>query len=414
MRILHLADLHFGKSIHGVSLLENGDQGYWVERFLELADGQKPDAIVIAGDVYDRSSPSGEAVELLSRMLTGLAERGIPVMMVAGNHDSAQRLAFARPMLARQGLHISRPLFGSDQLERVTLRDEYGPVTFWLMPYVYPALIAQALGDESLRDYDTAVRALLARQNVDFGERNVLIAHQNVTANGQEVERGGSESMVGGVGQIDYRSFEGFDYVALGHIHAAYPVGRETVRYAGSPLCYHFNELRQPEKGPVLVELGAKGTPVGIEVLKIPPLHPMRELRGSLEELRAGEIAFPRQNEYLRLVLTDQRLSPEISAFFEELFRSRGSILMERCSEYDPFREAGSAPTANALEQKSIRKLFADFYTERSGGDGPDAEDLALLAYAEELTLQADPHVPPREAEIENILAFIAEQEAKA
>ena len=414
MRILHLADLHFGKSIHGVSLLENGDQGYWVERFLELADGQKPDAIVIAGDVYDRSSPSGEAVELLSRMLTGLAERGIPVMMVAGNHDSAQRLAFARPMLARQGLHISRPLFGSDQLERVTLRDEYGPVTFWLMPYVYPALIAQALGDESLRDYDTAVRALLARQNVDFGERNVLIAHQNVTANGQEVERGGSESMVGGVGQIDYRSFEGFDYVALGHIHAAYPVGRETVRYAGSPLCYHFNELRQPEKGPVLVELGAKGTPPEIRVLTIPPLHPMRELRGSLEELRAGEIAFPRQNEYLRLVLTDQRLSPEISAFFEELFHSRGSILMERCSEYDPFREAGSAPTANALEQKSIRELFADFYTERSGGDGPDAEDLALLAYAEELTLQADPHVPPREAEIENILAFIAEQEAKA
>ena len=143
MRILHLADLHFGKSIHGVSLLENGDQGYWVERFLELADAQRPDAILIAGDVYDRSSPSGEAVELLSRMLTGLAERKIPVLMVAGNHDSAQRLAFARPMLARQGLHISRPLFGSDQLEKVTLRDEYGPVSFWLMPYVYPALIAR-------------------------------------------------------------------------------------------------------------------------------------------------------------------------------------------------------------------------------------------------------------------------------
>ena len=414
MRILHLADLHFGKSIHGVSLLENGDQGYWVERFLELADAQRPDAILIAGDVYDRSSPSGEAVELLSRMLTGLAERKIPVLMVAGNHDSAQRLAFARPMLARQGLYISRPLFGSDQLEKVTLRDEYGPVSFWLMPYVYPALIARALGDESLRDYDTALRALLARQNVDFRERNVLIAHQNVTANGQEVERGGSESMVGGVGQIDYRCFDGFDYVALGHIHAAYPVGRETVRYAGSPLCYHFNELRQPEKGPVLVELGAKGTPPEIRVLTIPPLHPMRELRGSLEELRASELAVPRQNEYLRLVLTDQRLSPEISAFFEELFSSRGSILMERCSEYDPFRETGSAPTASALEQKSIRELFTDFYTERSGGEGPEEEDLALLAYAEELALRADPHVPPGEAEIENILAFLAKQEVKA
>ena len=164
----------------------------------------------------------------------------------------------------------------------------------------------------------------------------------------------------------------------------------------------------------MLVTLGAKGTPVGIEVLRIPPLHPMRELRGSLEELRASELAFPRQNEYLRLVLTDQRLSPEISAFFEELFRSRGSILMERCSEYDPFREAGSAPTASALEQKSIRELFTDFYTERSGGEGPDEADLALLAYAEELALRADPHAPPREAEIDNILAFLAKQEVEA
>ena len=132
-------------------------------------------------------------------------------MMVAGNHDSVQRLSFAGPLLARQGLHISRPLFGSDRLERVTLNDEYGPVTFWLMPYVYPALIAQAIGEECPRDFDGAVRALLARQNVDFSQRNVLIAHQNVTASGREGLRGGSESMVGGVGQIDYSAFDGFD-----------------------------------------------------------------------------------------------------------------------------------------------------------------------------------------------------------
>ena len=162
-----------------------------------------------------------------------------------------------------------------------------------------------------------AVRALLERQPIDFTQRNVLVAHQNVTANGAEVERGGSESMIGGVGQIDYRCFDGFDYVALGHIHAACAVGRDTVRYAGSPLCYHFNEARQPEKGPVLVTLGEKGTPVQIEVVKIPPLHPMRELRGALQELREAELAQPRRNEYLRLVLTDQRLTPEVSSFFD-------------------------------------------------------------------------------------------------
>ena len=414
MRILHIADLHFGKSIHGVSMLENGDQGYWVDRFLALADEKTPDAVVIAGDVYDRSAPSGDAVELLSRMLTGLSEREIPVMMVAGNHDSVQRLSFASPMLARQGLHISRPLYGTDQLVRVTLEDEYGPVTFWLMPYVYPAMISQALGEESLRDYDAAIRALLDRQNVDFSQRNLLIAHQNVTANGAEVERGGSESMIGGVGQIDYRCFDGFDYVALGHIHAACAVGRDTVRYAGSPLCYHFNEARQPEKGPVLVTLGEKGTPVQIEVVKIPPLHPMRELRGALQELREAELAQPRRNEYLRLVLTDQRLTPEVSSFFDELFRSRGSILMDRCSEYDPFHENASAPASGAPEQKSVRELFGDFYAERSGGSAPDEEDLALLSLAEEIAMHADTHAAPTAEEIDRLLSYLAKQEAKA
>ena len=166
MRLIHISDLHFGKSIHGVSLLENGDQGAWVDRFLELAEKEKPDAVLIAGDVYDRSSPSGDAVELLSRMLTALASLKIQVMMVAGNHDSVQRLSFAGPLLARQGLHISRPLYGSPELSHVTLEDPHGPVTFWLMPYVYPALISQALGDPGLRDSDSAVRALLAAQKV--------------------------------------------------------------------------------------------------------------------------------------------------------------------------------------------------------------------------------------------------------
>ncbi len=414
MRFLHLADLHFGKSIHGVSLLENGDQDHWVDGFLACAEEIGPDAVVIAGDVYDRSAPSGGAVQLLSRMLTRLSELGIPVLMVAGNHDSPERLSFAGPLLARQGLHISRPLFGSDQLVHVTLTDADGPVTFWLMPYVYPALISQALGDESLREYGAAVRALLARQEADFTQRNVLIAHQNVTAAGAEAIRGGSETMVGGVGGIDYRCFDGFDYVALGHIHAACAVGRAAVRYAGSPLCYHFNETHQPGKGPVLVELGAKGEPVRTEVLRIAPLHPMRELRGSFEELRDKELGSSRTDEYLRLVLTDRRLSPEISAFFDDLFRSRGSVLMERCSEYDPFRADALAPASEAVESKSVGELFSGFYAERSGGDSPSESDLALLAYAEELTRHAQVHGAPAKEDVDKLLAYMARQEAQS
>jgi exonuclease SbcD len=294
----------------------------------------------------------------------------------------------------------------------VTFKDRHGPVTFWLMPYVFPALVAQALGEEHFSDSDTAVRALLKRQGVDFTQRNVLIAHQNVTAGGAEAERGGSESMVGGVGQIDYTAFDGFDYVALGHIHAAYPVGRESVRYAGSPLCYHFNETKQPAKGPVLVELGEKGEAVKIETLVLPPLHPMRELRGSYDALREAALGDTARGEYLRIVLTDRRVSPEIAAFFHELYESRGSIVMELCADYEQFVGETAALSRGDVEQKSVPNLFADFYTDRAGGVPPTDEDDALLSYAGELLSRADSHSAPTEQDIRKLLDFLSEQEA--
>ena len=189
MKFLHLADLHLGKTIAGVSLLESGDQPRWVEDFLALAAETAPDAVLIAGDVYDRSAPSGDAVQLLDRLLTGLAGLHIPSLLVAGNHDSGQRLAFAGDLLKKQQVHIAGMLPPGGALEHVTLEDAYGPVTFWLLPYVFPALAAQALGDESIRDYDTAVRRLLAAQKIDFSQRNVLLAHQNVTCGGAEAPR---------------------------------------------------------------------------------------------------------------------------------------------------------------------------------------------------------------------------------
>ena len=229
MKIIHLADLHLGKTLHRVSLLEAGDQPHWVDSFLRLCGEVQPDAVLIAGDVYDRGAPAAGAVELLSRLLTGLTDRGIQVLLIPGNHDSPQRLAFGRELLAREGLHIAPPLTPPGALTRVTLEDEHGPVDFWLMPYLFPALAAEALGTE-LRDYDAAVRAVLAAQPVDFTRRNVLAAHQNVTVGGVAAERGGSETMVGGVGQVDASAFDGFDYVALGHIHGGYALGTPGLR----------------------------------------------------------------------------------------------------------------------------------------------------------------------------------------
>ena len=413
MKFLHIADLHFGKSVHGVSLLENGDQTAWVQCFLRLAEEVKPDAVVVAGDVYDRSAPSGDAVALLDCLLTALAERHIPVMMIAGNHDSGQRLSFGGSLLARQNICIAGVL--SKELTHVTLPDPdgHGPVTFWLMPYIFPALAAQVLEDEDIRDYDTAVRKLLAAQNVDFTQRNVIVAHQNVTENGAEALRGGSESMVGGVGQVDYTAFDGFDYAALGHIHAAYHVGRASVRYAGSPLCYHFSETRQPTKGPVLVELGVKGEEPKIQTCLIPPLHPMREVKGSWEQLRDSELGQARENEYLRIVLTDRRISPEIAGFFRGLCENRGSILMEITSEYDPFREVSSAHPGQAQTEKSVEELFSDFYAARNDGTAPEEDDLALLHFAGEHVRHAQSTGEQDADGVEILLQFIMEQEAE-
>ena len=386
MKLLHLADLHLGKMLCGVSLLENGDQTDWVEKLLLLVQQERPDAVVVAGDVYDRGMPSGAAMQLWSRLVTGIAQLNIPVFAAAGNHDSGERLSCFQELLAQKKVYISGIL--QRELLHVTLQDAFGPVTVWLLPYVFPAAVCAVLEDETVRDYDTAVRRILEEQPLDPAQRNVLVAHQNVTKDGLEGLRGGSESMVGGIGQVDYTAFDAFDYAALGHIHASYAVGRPQVRYAGSPLCYHFDECRQPPKGPLLVELGEKGTEPQIRTFSVPPLHPMVELRGTYEELlaKSRETA---PGSYVKLVLTDRAITPEISSLFEETFRAKGSILMERISEFKRFTGESTGPELHKLRQKSVEELFADFYTERAGG-APAPEDIALMHRAAELLRNSD------------------------
>lgn len=402
MRLIHVADLHFGKSLHGVNLLESGDQPHWADEFLKLAAELRPDAVLIAGDVYDRGAPAAGAVALLSRMTTELTELGAAVLIVPGNHDSARRLAFGRKLLSRAGLHIAPPLTAPGKLSRVTLGDEHGPVDFWLMPYLFPALAAEALGTE-LRDYDAAVRAVLAAQEIDFSRRNVLIAHQNVTVGGAECERGGSESAVGGVGQVEYTAFDGFDYSALGHIHAGYPVGRPAVRYAGSPLCYHFHETKQAAKGPLLVELGAKGEAPVVTLLPVAPLHSMRALEGEYAALRESGLLQAGENEYLSVTLTDRRITPELSDELHGLCALRGSLLMELRST---FREGGTggALSAAALREKGLAELFAEFCALRCDGAALSDAELRLLDRAAELAERAELREAPEEAQIEQLL----------
>ena len=232
MKFFHLADLHFGKIIHGYSMIEMEDQKFWMKQLIEQAKKIKPNAIVIAGDVYDRAIPSKEAVNLFDEFLTQLAELAIPVLMISGNHDSGTRLAFGDKLLCHQGIYIAGEV--KKEICCVTLEDEYGPVNFWLLPYLFPAVVNSILEREDLKDYDSAIRALLAEQKIDHTQRNVMVAHQFVVAGSEKPSMGGSETTVGGIGQIDASVFEEFDHTALGHIHNAQCMGKKNVRYAGS------------------------------------------------------------------------------------------------------------------------------------------------------------------------------------
>jgi len=215
--------------------------------------------------------------------------------------------------------------------------------------------------------------------------------------------------MVGGVGQIDFSAFDGFDYVALGHIHAAYPVGREAVRYVGSPLCYHFDETKQPAKGPVLVELGAKGTKPAMETRAIAPLHPMREIKGAYRAIQAAELQNTSRGEYIRIVLTDRRPEPEIYRFFRGLFENRDSIVLELVSEYSPFGAVSPVLSSREAAERSVEDLFMDFYSERLNGEAPDPQTEALLRFAGEQVRHAGPADVERQAEA--LRKFALEQE---
>lgn len=402
MKLIHIADLHFGKSLHGLSMIDQGDQPRWVEQFLELAEAEKPDAVLMAGDVYDRGAPGDQAVELLDRLLTGLAGMRIPVLMVSGNHDSGTKLAFAGKLLEASDLYIAGSIHGG--VKHITLNDEFGPVHFWLMPYVFPALVAAELGDDSFRDYDTAVRRLLEAQNIDFTQRNVLIAHQNVLAGGNSAQRGGSETMVGGVGEIDAAAFDGFDYVALGHIHAAQAMGKQTVRYAGSPLCYHFSELRNPKKGPIVIELGEKGTEPAISTRLFQPLHPLREIVGTLPEILQAEQDRIGGGEYIRVVLHDDHIPADAGAQLKALLESKGSKLLDLSRE--PKFTGGEAVADVQAMEKGVEELFCDFFQDRTGELPDDAQKAIIDFVADQMS-----HPGSREADADDLIRFAMGQE---
>lgn len=352
MKLFHLSDLHIGKRVNEFSMIE--DQKYILTQILYAADQEKPDGILISGDVYDRTIPTAEAVQVFDAFLTRLSEQKIPAFIISGNHDSAERLAFGSSLMGKSGIYFSKVYDGT--VEKIPMQDAYGTVWIYLLPFLRPSTIRHALPEraEEVQSAADAVRIALEQTKIDEKERNVLLAHQFVTG----AKRCDAEELqVGDVDQIPAELFASFEYVALGHIHSPQKVGRETVRYCGAPLKYSFSEAGQ-EKSITVVELKEKGS-VDLRTIPLKPLHDLRKIRGTYLEVTAKSFYENRDCEdYLQVILTDEEDVPDGMAKLRTIYPNLMRL------EYDNKRTRSNAEVraAERVEEKSELELFQEFY----------------------------------------------------
>ena len=301
MKFIHLSDLHIGKRVNGFSMLE--DQKYILDQILMIAEEEMPDGVLIAGDIYDKPVPPAEAVQVFDAFLTGLADRNLPVFVISGNHDSPERLAFGGQLMKDRRVYMA-PVYDG-HLEPVQLEDRYGSLRVYMLPFIKPAVVRRCCPEEGIETFEDAVRWALehmAEHKKGEDGRNILIAHQFVTgASCCDSE----ELSIGGLDQVSAELFDSFDYVAMGHIHGPQKVGRDTLRYSGTPLKYSFSEVNH-RKSVTVVELLEKGN-VTVNTRPLRPLHDMRELRGSYEELTSRDFyQGTAVDDYLHITLTDE------------------------------------------------------------------------------------------------------------
>ena len=396
MKVLHVSDLHIGKRVNGISMLD--DQRYILRQILDIAEKRQVSVLLIAGDVYDKASPSAEAVTVFDAFLTDAVAAGLRVLAIPGNHDSAERIAYAQGLLEKQGVCL--PPVYAGEVERVELEDEHGPVEFWLLPFLKPGDVRRFFPDEEIGDdYSAALRAVLGACDIDQGKRNVVLSHQLVTAYGTAPDRADDEIKLGGMDNVDVSVYDAFDYVALGHVHRPQRVGRDTVRYSGSPLKYSFSEARYG-KSAALIELWEKkpgddvGECVSFELIPLAPLHDVREVRGTLADVLAMGTAHDASQDYLHITLSDEHPQLDAMAKIREVFPNammldydNVTVLIDRpqtqltadpdnMDTLDLFSAFYESQVGNPLddEQRDFsRKLIAK--VEDSAAKGPDGQE---------------------------------------
>ena len=376
MRFFHLSDLHIGKQLHHYNLRE--DQEHILAEVISYAEKLHPDAVVIAGDVYDKSVPSGEAVTVFDDFLTRLSavNPAIPILVIAGNHDSAQRLDYASRLLGSHQIYIAgrAPESEGEHLKKITLTDEYGKVNFYLMPFLKPGYVRGLCGGEMPESYTAAVRAVLEREKIDSGERNVIVSHQFYA--GRDSRTGeafcpatcDSELLsVGGIDNVDISVLKKFDYAALGHLHGAQKAGSGNIRYCGTLLKYSVSEAAQ-EKSLHLVTLGAKGGNVNVEKLPLHPLRDVRRVRGELEDvIRAAEPEH--RDDYVSVTLTDEidpyKPKEQLQKVYSHILEVR--MDNERTRRKLEFNE-------DEIRMEDPLHMFSDFYREMQGRELSEEE----------------------------------------
>lgn len=356
---MHLADLHLGKRVNGFSMME--DQEYILNRILEIMEEEQPDGLLIAGDVYDKTIPPAEAVRRMDDFLTAVVAKHVPVFLISGNHDSAERVAFGHQLMQGSGIWISPVYDGT--IRHHTLEDRWGEVNIYLIPFLRPSVVRSFFPDVEIEDYTDALRTIIEDLQVDTSRRNVVLAHQFVTAAGALPETCDSEQLsVGGLDRVDGSVFSPFDYTALGHLHGPQRVGSETIRYAGSPLKYSFSELHQ-KKSVTVVELRAKGE---TEIRQIPlqPRREMTELRGTFEEIleEARKKGEP-QTDYYHMILTDE------TDVVDALSRLREYYPNIMLLDYDNRRTRSQKEVEqlDRVEERTPGELFAALYEQQNG-----------------------------------------------
>lgn len=369
MRFLHLADLHIGKKVNGFSMIE--DQKYIFEKIFDVIEEKNVEAVIMAGDIYDKPVPSAEAVQLFDDVLTKLANLNLPVFVISGNHDSAERMGFGADILSAANIYMSKVYDGS--LQKVTKKDEYGKINIYMLPFIKPANVRHIFKEEDINSYNDAVAFVVNREDIDTNERNIIISHQFVTG----AVRSDSENIeVGGIDNIDVSNFDMFDYVALGHIHRPQYVGRENVRYAGTLLKYSFSEEAQ-EKSATIVDMREKGV-VEIEEVNIKPLRDLKTVRGKFAEITDKSFYKDLSPEdYYRVILTDEEDVMNAIGRLKEVYPN----IM--CMDYDNTRTNSYSQIegADIREDKKPLEYFKEFYELQNGTKMSDAQ----IEYVESL-----------------------------